>query len=74
MISYETKVKQWGNSMGVVLPKRVFESISVGKRVCISVSPAKELTGRRIFGKMPNIASMTQKEMDEIDAELDDLE
>jgi antitoxin component of MazEF toxin-antitoxin module len=75
MITYETKVKSWGNSMGVVLPKKVFEKdLAVGKKVRISVSPVKELKAGDLFGAIPGIADNIEKDLKEIDKEFDDLE
>ena len=76
MITCETKLKRWGNSVGVVIPKSKLrdEGLEEDGMVKIMVSPVKELTVGDIFGRMPGISSMSQKDMDDMDRELDDLE
>jgi hypothetical protein len=76
MITCEARLKQWGNSVGVILPKSKLreEGLEANKMVKIMISPAKELTAGDIFGKMPGLGGMAQKDLDEMDKELDDLE
>ncbi|MFH1440195.1 MAG: hypothetical protein ABIG89_06505 [Candidatus Woesearchaeota archaeon] len=72
MFECETVVKSWGNSLGVVLPKKKVakENISVNQKVRIIVTSQKKLTAREIFGKLKfktpthELKKMWKKELD----------
>ncbi len=58
----KSKLKRWGNSFGVVVPKEVVEKegLKEGELVEISVRKASDI--RRLFGKYPFKNLQEQKE------------
>lgn len=74
MISCETKLKTWGNSYGVVIPKSLVKrgGFKKGCAVKITLNPVDETTVEDIFGRMPKVAKNIEKSLAEIDKELDD--
>ncbi len=72
MFECEARVKAWGNSMGIVLPKKkiVEENISANQTVRVIVSYDKKLTVGDIFGKKKwkrptsEIKAMLKNELD----------
>ncbi|MFH1587850.1 MAG: hypothetical protein ABIA76_00750 [Candidatus Diapherotrites archaeon] len=73
MFECEAKLKTWGNSIGVVLPKKELEkeNLSADSKVRVVVFPAKKLTVGDIFGKLENWKKPASRIMKEIDEELD---
>jgi hypothetical protein len=73
MIAYKTKLKPWGNSLGIVVPKSKLSASGIGKNrmVRVTISSVRELTAGDIFGAMPGIAGSVEKDLREIDEELD---
>ena len=69
MIELETKTRKWGNSIGILLPKRY--GIKVDQDVCLHIAPAKKYTKvKDIFG-LVKFKKSTKQLMKEIDLELD---
>ena len=72
MFECEAVVKAWGNSMGIVLPKKKIaeENISANQKVRVIVTPTKKLTVGDIFGKLKfktsthKLKEMWKKELD----------
>ncbi|MBS3122606.1 hypothetical protein J4434_07025 [Candidatus Woesearchaeota archaeon] len=72
MFECEAIVKEWGNSLGIVLPKRKIleESISPNQKVRIIVNKTESLKAKEIFGKIKwktpttEIKTMLKKELD----------
>jgi antitoxin component of MazEF toxin-antitoxin module len=58
----KSKLKRWGNSYGVVVPKEIVEKegLKEGELVEISVRRAADI--RRLFGKYPFKNLQTEKE------------
>lgn len=52
MIECETKVKKWGNSLGIVIPKEKARKghMRENQKVRVLIMPAKELKVRDIYG------------------------
>lgn len=68
-----TRVRKWGNSMGIVLPKRVVdvEKLDEGTEITITIEPMHKTKVKDIFGILKNkIKKPTQQIMDEIDEAL----
>ena len=70
MQAFETTPKQWGNSLGITIPKDVVdkEQLSPGKRVRVLVIADKRSELRKVFGSL-KLKMPTQKAMEEIDRE-----
>ena len=73
MIEYETRLKKWGNSMGVVIPKEKAEreKLREEQAVRVIVSPVKSVKVKDIFGKLKEWKKSTKKISRESDRELD---
>lgn len=72
MIEHETKLKAWGNSIGIVLPKEDIkrEGLHVDQKVKVIITPVKTLKVRDIFGKL-KLKINTKELLKEVDEELD---
>jgi len=72
MIECKTKLKKWGNSLGVVIPKEEIRKSGLRphQTVRVLVSPAKTTKVKDIFGKL-KAKKPTKQIMREIDEELD---
>ena len=73
MIEMETKLKGWGNSIGLVIPKNMIRvgNLKPKQRVRVIIKPVKVLKVRDLFGKFKNIKKPTDQIMKEIDRDLD---
>ncbi len=73
MIEYETRLKAWGNSVGIVIPKDKIEREHLKKNqmVKVVISPAKMVRVQDIFGKLKNWKKPTGQIMREVNKELD---
>jgi antitoxin component of MazEF toxin-antitoxin module len=80
MRQIKTKVRKWGNSFGIILPKKVVdtENIKEGIEIDITIHPKNKTTVRDLFGlakKHPlpkkKDKKSTQEILDEIDRELE---
>ena len=72
MIEHETRLKAWGNSIGVVIPKEEIkkEGLHVDQKVRVIITPVKTLKVKDIFGKL-KLDKSTEQIMKEIDEDLD---
>jgi len=72
-----TKVKRWGNSFGVLLPKKVVEQehLDEGSEITITVQPTRAMTVGELMEwvkqhPLPAPEQTTEEIMQEIDHEL----
>lgn len=74
MIELETKIRKWGNSMGVVIPlhKIAENQIKEGENVKIMITKKKGNILREMFGKM-KFKKSTEQMMKEMDKALYDI-
>ena len=68
MVMIEVKVRKWGNSFGVTIPKEIVkkENFKDGQKVDILIFPKTNVL-RELFGSMKNWKIDTQKALDELD-------
>lgn len=73
MIEIETKLKGWGNSIGIVIPKNKIKdsNLKPSQKVRVLITPVETLKVKDIFGKLKEIKKPTREIMKEIDKELD---
>ena len=69
MIEKETRLKKWGNSIGVIIPKEEAEkeNLKINQRVRIIINPVDLIRVKDIFGKFKKMKKPTSKIMKEID-------
>ena len=55
MTMEESKVKQWGNSLGLIIPKEIvkLEDINVGDTVKVEITKEKRIDAFGMFKGMP---------------------
>ena len=72
MIERETKLRAWGNSIGVVIPKEdvIKENLHVDQTVKVLITPVKTIKVKDIFGQL-KFKKSTEEIMKEVDKELD---
>lgn len=72
MIERETRLKAWGNSIGVVIPKEDIkkEGLHIDQKVKVVITPVKILKVKDIFGKL-KLKINTKELLKEVDEELD---
>ena len=72
MIEYETKLKSWGNSIGLIIPKEELlkEKLTVDQNVKAIILPANTLKVKDIFAKI-KLTKTTNKLLKEVDKEID---
>ena len=72
MIEHETRLKAWGNSVGVVIPKEDIkkEGLYLDQKVKVVITPVKTLKVKDIFGKLKSKKSAKEL-LKEVDEELD---
>ena len=70
---FETMPKQWGNSLGVTIPRDIVERerLSTTKKVRVFVVAESAGELRKVFGSL-KLKMPTQQAMDEIDREYHD--
>ena len=73
MVEYETKIKQWGNSFGIVVPKDKLkqDKIKENQMVKVLIKPIKRLKVRDIFGKLKNWKKPTEEILRTVDKNLE---
>jgi antitoxin component of MazEF toxin-antitoxin module len=76
MEKVNVKVRKWGNSFGVILPKDVVNSqnIKEGLEVEITIQPKNKTKARALFGLLKGKLGNTEKLIKEVDKELWDIE
>ena len=72
MIERETKLRAWGNSIGLVIPKEdvIKENLRPDQKVKVVITPIKTVKVKDIFGKL-KFKRSTEEIMKEVDKELD---
>ena len=72
MIERETKLRAWGNSIGLVIPKEdvIKENLRPDQKVKVIITPIKTVKVKDIFGKL-KFKRSTEAIMKEVDKELD---
>lgn len=72
MIERETRLRAWGNSIGLVIPKEdvIKENLHPDQKVKVIITPIKTVKVKDIFGKL-KFEKSTEEIMKEIDKELD---
>jgi antitoxin component of MazEF toxin-antitoxin module len=50
------KTKQWGNSVGIVIPKNIVKDLDIkpNEEICFEVSKKKSNVLRELFGALPS--------------------
>lgn len=71
MVEFETRPRQWGNSLGITIPREIVdkERLKPNKKIKVLILESDEDNLRRIFGSVQR-KRLTQEVLDEIDAEL----
>jgi len=72
MIEYETKLRKWGNSIGLIIPKEDVkkEGLRDNEIVRAIIVPKKTVRVKDIFGKL-KFKKSTEEIMKDVDKELD---
>jgi len=72
MIEYETRLKKWGNSIGLIVPKEALkkDSLRPNQKVRAIITPVKTLRVRDLFGK-GRLKTPTKQLMKQIDRDLE---
>ena len=72
MIEHETRLKAWGNSIGIVIPKEDIkkEGLHLDQKVKVVITPVKTLKVKDIFGKL-KLKKSAKELLKEVDEELD---
>ena len=74
MIEYETRVKKWGNSLGILLPKDVAgkNRISADQKIRVFISKIDQKNAaQKIWGAMPHWEKSSEELEQEVDGEFD---
>ena len=74
MIEYEAKLRNWGNSIGIVVPKEGVEKekLKPNQKVRVVITPTNPVRVKDLFGKMKmKFTRPTDEILKEIDKELD---
>lgn len=72
MLEYMTKLKAWGNSLGVIVPKEQAEKekLKIEQEIKVMITPKKVLKVKDIFGELKDWKKSTAEIMDETDKDL----
>ena len=72
MIEHETRLKAWGNSVGIIIPKEDIkrEGLHLDQKVKVVITPVKTLKVKDIFGKL-KLKKSAKELLKEVDEELD---
>lgn len=73
MLEYNTKLKSWGNSLGLIVPKEKAEKehLKREQEVKVIITPRKMVKVKDILGRLKNWRRSTEEIMKDIDRELD---
>jgi antitoxin component of MazEF toxin-antitoxin module len=63
-MAVEVKIRKWGNSMGVILPKRIIEKKSLEENDTVVIEIVKEADLSDIFGSIKKKKMSGQKAKD----------
>ncbi len=60
MAIVEANIKKWGNSLGLIIPKKIvkIENLNVGDNIKVEISKEKRIDG---FGMFKNIPSFKEE-------------
>ncbi|MBI2542243.1 hypothetical protein HYV80_06040 [Candidatus Woesearchaeota archaeon] len=72
MLQYKAKLRNWGNSLGIVVPKEeaTKQKLHPDQEVNVIITPSKTLKVKDIYGKL-KFKQSTDQIMKEIDEDLD---
>jgi len=72
MLEYKAKLRSWGNSLGIVVPKEeaMKQKLQPDQEVNVIITPSKTLKVKDIYGKL-KFNKSTEQIMKEIDEDLD---
>jgi antitoxin component of MazEF toxin-antitoxin module len=72
METKELKVKKWGNSFGIIIPKDIVEKqdLKEGVTVCVNIQIKNKTKAKDIFGILKGKLGDTEKLMKEVDRDL----
>jgi antitoxin component of MazEF toxin-antitoxin module len=72
MIECEITLRNWGNSLGAIIPKdkALKEGLHANQKVIVMVTPTKPITVGDLLGKA-KFGTNIEKELKEIDKELE---
>ena len=72
MLEYKAKLRNWGNSLGVVVPKEeaAKQKLYPDQEVNIIITPSRALKVKDTYGKL-KFKKSTEQMMKEIDEDLD---
>ena len=72
MIERETKLRAWGNSIGLVIPKEdvIKENLQVDQKVKVIITPVGAVKVKDIFGKL-KLKKSTEDITKEVNREID---
>ena len=73
MEQIRTKVKKWGNSFGIVLPKNVIDDkkIKEGSEIDITINLSNTTKVKDIFGILKELKKDTKKILEKTDEEFE---
>jgi len=73
MIECEAPIKAWGNSFGIVIPKKsvIDNNLKANQRVKVIISPFDTTKVRHIFGKLEEWKTPTSKIKEMLKNDLD---
>lgn len=73
MLRSETKLRAWGNSVGVILPKEALKEEGLSINDVVEITLRKKSTRLKdIFGRLREFRAKSGKSTDEILKEVDD--
>ena len=72
MLEYKAKLRAWGNSLGIIVPKEdaVKQKMHPDQEVNVMIAPVKAIKVKDIFGKL-KLKRSTENLLKEVDKELD---
>lgn len=72
METKDVKVKKWGNSYGIIIPKDIVEKqdIKEGVTVSVNIQIKNKTKAKDIFGILKEVLGDTEKLMKEVDKDL----
>lgn len=74
MIEIKSKLRKWGNSFGVIIPRKELEKMSFneGDEICLFINPVEKNVLKEMFGTF-KFKKSTSKLLQEVDKELQDI-
>ena len=68
----ETKLRAWGNSIGVILPKEKLKENNLKEGDVVEITLHKKSIFREMFGALKNFTPTSTKSTDELLKEIDE--